>query len=177
MQNVAALTCTWPSVAGAPVRTSAPPSRVGKHGTEVSIEQQSCEIPPLASMQFPASSCSTHAVSVQVSVQVPALPQLSSSIGGPTVPPPARGPTSVDAPVESGRSMASVPTVPPVSPSGTQALDSSCSPTPATVTCASTVHSAPAFAAVLEHVPMLPIPPPSLVGMQTGQTSSKVVRI
>jgi hypothetical protein len=69
---------------GAPVRTIAPPSPVGKHGNSEFVEQQSWEMPPLTSTQRPRGSTATHAAPVQRAVHVPPR-QLSSCVCGPCV--------------------------------------------------------------------------------------------
>jgi hypothetical protein len=119
MQKVAAVSNVCPSVPGCPVRVMLPPPLVGKQGIVVLFEQQSCEMPPLASMQLPAASVPAQAAPVQVAVQLP-VPQLSSWL----CPGHGFGPTSgVASSVANGSWMSSP--VGAESPSGTQSLDSS----------------------------------------------------
>src|SRR5262249_50349597 len=76
-QKVAAKTAMPPLTAGVPCRTIAPSFRVGKHAVVGASEQQSCEMPPVASMQRPSPSLATQAEPAHSALQVPA-PQLSS---------------------------------------------------------------------------------------------------
>src|SRR5262249_20061224 len=79
MQKVAARAPRCPSVARLPERWMVPPSRVGKHGRLVLLEQHTCEMPPLGSMHCPSAVLATHALPAQAAVQVPA-PQPSSCV-------------------------------------------------------------------------------------------------
>src|SRR5262249_10398113 len=125
MQNSAALTSVWPSVPGRPVRVMLPPFRVGKHGVAVLFAQQSCEMPPFASMQLPPE-VATHAAPVPTAVQLLPAPQASSWVCGPAASLQGVGPTSgVDSPVVKGSWMSSVPFGCGLSPCGAQSLDSS----------------------------------------------------
>src|SRR4029077_11323004 len=84
-----------------------PPPLVGKHGVVVLFEQQSCEMPPFASMQLPAASVPAQAAPVQPAVQVPPL-QPSSDVWCPALSGQALGPTSgVAVPVVNGSLMSS----------------------------------------------------------------------
>ena len=80
MQNVATWAPSCPSSARLPWRWIAPtPLPVGKQGLVVSLEQQTWEMPPLESMQFPLASCVEQAFPVQPAVQAPP-PQPSSAL-------------------------------------------------------------------------------------------------
>ena len=69
-----------------------PPPLVGKHGVDVLFAQQSCEMPPLASMQLPAASVPAQAEPVQAALQAPPL-QPSSCVCGPALSGQGSGPT------------------------------------------------------------------------------------
>src|SRR5262245_38843161 len=100
-----------------------PPPLVGKQGVLVLLEQQSWEMPPLASMHSPLALVPTQAEPVRVAVQEPPL-QLSSCVCGPAESGQGKGPTSEVAPVVSLSSMSSVPFGWGLSPKGEQSLES-----------------------------------------------------
>src|SRR5262245_9983442 len=120
-QNVATSSPLDEPPNGTPVRTIAPPPLVGKHGTCEFVEQQTCEMPPLASVHRPSASTATQAVPVQAAVQVPE-PHASSAVCGPAASAHGTGPGSTDVPVVSSARMSTVLTS--WLGGGTQLLDS-----------------------------------------------------
>src|SRR5262245_43098433 len=106
-QNVATSSPLDEPPNGVPARAIAPPPRVGKHGTSELAEQQTCAIPPLASMHRPSASTVTHAVPVHAPVHVPA-PHASSAVCDPAASGHGTGPVSTDVPVVSGARMSTV---------------------------------------------------------------------